>query len=166
MFETWKTVFTYINTFLSDPPLIKTLRFINTLSPPPDYSPPLFGTGKSIFFKIGVFFVITGCGKKKWNVRFLVWCAGVAVCDRLVVVSVRLLVVCSRLLVVFGRLWWFLVVCVRCLFKKQGYHSFPQRNIPFKFSRIKHRSLVITVNGHSKWCEINTVSIMRLSLKK
>ena len=151
MFETWKTVFIYINTFLSDPPLIKTLRFTSTY--------PLFGTGKSIFFKIRVFFVITGCGKKKWNVRFLVWCVGVAVCDRLVLVSVRLLVVCSRL-------WWFLVVCVRCLFKKQGYHSFPQRNIPFKFSRIKHRSLVITMNGHSKWCEINTVSILRLSQKK
>ena len=40
----------------------------------------------------------------------LVWCAEVAICGRLLVVSVRLLVVCSRLLVVCHHLWWFVVV--------------------------------------------------------
>ena len=40
----------------------------------------------------------------------------------------------------------------------QGYHSFSQINIPFKFSRIKHRLLVI-MDGYNKCCEINTVSL-------
>ena len=43
-----------------------------------------------------------------YRVRELVWCAGVAVCGCLLVVSVCLLVVCSHLLVVCGCL---LVVC-------------------------------------------------------
>ena len=59
-------------------------------------TPHLFGTVNSMFFKIEVFLVIT---------TFLVWCAGVAVCRRLLVVSIGLLAVCSRLLVVYGRLW-------------------------------------------------------------
>ena len=53
-----------------------------------------------MFFKIEVFLVIT---------TFLVWCAGMAVCRRLLVVSIGLLAVCSRLLVVYGRLWLFAV---------------------------------------------------------
>ena len=55
-----------------------------------------------------MFLVISECGKKKWNVRLFVWCAGIAVYGRLLVVSVRLLIVCSLcgdLLVVYGRLW-------------------------------------------------------------
>ena len=54
--------------------------------PPPIPPSDLFDTVKSMFFKIGVFLVITRC--KKQNVRFLVSCA----------VSGRLLVVCSRFL--------------------------------------------------------------------
>ena len=42
--------------------------------------------------------------------------------------------------------------------KKPGYHSFPQTNTLFKFSRIKHRPLVI-MDGYNKCCEINTVSL-------
>ena len=57
-----------------------------------------------IFFKIGVFLVITGCSNwfnmQGWP--FVVF---------LPVVNVRLLVVCSRLFVACGRLWWFVVVC-------------------------------------------------------
>ena len=53
-----------------------------------------------MFFKIEVFLVIT---------TFLVWFAGMAVCRRLLVVSIGLLAVCSRLLVVYGRLWLFAV---------------------------------------------------------
>ena len=80
----------------------------------------LFCTVKSTFFKIEVSLVITGCRKKKQNIRFSVWCAGVAICGCLLVVTIRLLVVCSRLscllvvcgslLVVCGCLWWFVVV--------------------------------------------------------
>ena len=39
----------------------------------------------------------------------------------------------------------------------EGYNGFPQINIPFKFSRINHRPLVL-MDGCSKCCEINTVS--------
>ena len=49
-----------------------------------------------------MFLVITGCRKKKRNVRFLVLCAWVAVCGCLLVISVCLLVVCSRLLGIGG----------------------------------------------------------------
>ena len=106
MFNTWKTVFIYINIFLSDPPLIRD----TFVSPRVTIWTPnhLFGTVKSMFFKIRVFLVITRCGKKKRNMRLLVWCAGVAVYGCLLVVSVCLLVVCSRLLVVSVR---FLAVC-------------------------------------------------------
>ena len=38
----------------------------------------------------------------------------------------------------------------------EGYNGFPQINIPFKFSRINHRPLVL-MDGCSKCCEINTV---------
>ena len=82
------------------------LALLNYLDCPSNW----FGTVKNTFFKIRVFLAISGCGKKKRNVRFLVWCVGVAVCGHLLVVSVRLLVVCSCLLVVCGR--W-LVVCGR-----------------------------------------------------
>ena len=40
----------------------------------------------------------------------------------------------------------------------EGYNGFPQINIPFKFSRINHRLLVI-MDGCSKCCDINTVSL-------
>ena len=70
-----------------------------------------------LLFRIWVFLVITGCAKKKWNVKFLVWCAGVDVCGRLLVVVVRFLVVCSHLLVVCNLFWSFagrlLMVCGR-----------------------------------------------------
>ena len=53
-----------------------------------------------------------------YRVRELVWCAGVAVYNCLLVVSVRLLVFCSHLFVVCGRLcsfagglWSFVMVC-------------------------------------------------------
>ena len=71
-----------------------------------------------MFLKIGVFLGITGCGKKKRNVRFLVWFAGVAVCGCLLVVSFSLLVVYNLFLVLCSRLWsfasvfwWFVVLC-------------------------------------------------------
>ena len=119
-----KKQFFYINIFLSEPPLIKP----PPPSPPP-HPPPLLildtfvGTRATIwnpftylalntmFFKIGVFLVITGWGEKKQNVRFLISCAGVAVCGRLLVVSVCLLLICSRILLVCGHLWSFVVVC-------------------------------------------------------
>ena len=110
MLKTWKTVFIYINIFLSDPPLIKIPRlliletFVGTCLT--IRTPHLLGTVKSMFFKIGVFLVITKCGKKKLIAR--VWCAGVPVYGCLQVVSVRLLVVCSRFLVVCGGLWSFI----------------------------------------------------------
>ena len=66
-------------------------------TPPRPPSLALFATVKSMFFKTGVFLVITACWKKKRNVRFLDRCAGVAVCGRLLVVSVPLMLVCSRL---------------------------------------------------------------------
>ena len=119
-----KTVFIYINVFLSEPPFnwntppINNWYFCwtppNCSEPPPSPILPTYLALKTMFFKIRVFLVITGYRKKKRNVRFLVWCAGVVVCGRLLVVS--LLVVFSRLLVVCGRLWWFAVVCGRCLF--------------------------------------------------
>ena len=49
--------------------------------------------------------VLTGCWKKKQNIRFLVWCAGVTVCGLLLKVNVRLLLVCGCLLVVWGHMW-------------------------------------------------------------
>ena len=58
-----------------------------------------------MFFKMWVFLVITGCGKKKRNVKFLIFCAEVVVCGRLLIVSVSLMVVCSRLLLACGGLW-------------------------------------------------------------
>ena len=74
--------------------------------------PYLSGIVKRMSFKIVVFFVIIWCGKKAWNVRYLVWCTEVFVCSRLVV-SVCFLVVFSRFLVYCGRLWSFVVVsCV------------------------------------------------------
>ena len=118
-FKTWKTVL-FILMFLSDLLLIKTplLLILDTFVcphptiwiPPPKHTHThihLFGTVRSTFFKIVVFLVITGYGKEKRNVRFLIWCTGVAVCGRLLVVSVRLLVVCSRLLVVCGSCLFF-----------------------------------------------------------
>ena len=46
----------------------------------------------------------------------------------------------------------------------EGYNGFPQINIPFKFSRINHRPLAI-MDGCSKYCEINTVSLTYGSLQ-
>ena len=46
----------------------------------------------------------------------------------------------------------------------EGYNGFPQINIPFKFSRINHRPLAI-MDGCSKCCEINTVSLTYGSLQ-
>ena len=63
-----------------------------------------------MLFKIRVFLIITGYWKKTRNVRFLVSCAGLAVCGHLLVVSVPLLVVCGRFLVACGHLWLFGVV--------------------------------------------------------
>ena len=40
----------------------------------------------------------------------------------------------------------------------EGFNGFPQINIPFIFSRINHRPLVI-MDGCSKCCEINRVSL-------
>ena len=107
-FKTWKTVFIYINIFLSEPPLIKIpcLLILDTFVGPRGLPPSLIWHCEEYVFKIvkiEVFLVITGCGKKKRNVRFLVWWEGVAVCGPLLVVSVRLLVV--GLLVVCGGLW-------------------------------------------------------------
>ena len=47
----------------------------------------------------------------------------------------------------------------------EGYNGFPQINIPFKFSRINHRPLVI-MDGCSACCEINTVSVTYESLER
>ena len=74
-----------------------------------------------MFFKIGIVLVIASFGKKKYNVRFLVWCARVAVCNCLLVVSGRLLVVCGRFLVVCSSL---LVVCGCLLIVCGGLWSF------------------------------------------
>ena len=41
----------------------------------------------------------------------------------------------------------------------ESYNGLPQINIPFKFSRINHGPLVI-MDGCSKCCEINTVTLM------
>ena len=46
----------------------------------------------------------------------------------------------------------------------EGYNGFHQVNIPFKFSRINHRPLVI-MDDCSKCCEINTVSLICGSLQ-
>ena len=46
----------------------------------------------------------------------------------------------------------------------EGYNGFHQVNIPFKFSRINHRPLVI-MDDCSKCCEINTVSLTYGSLQ-
>ena len=121
-----KSSFVYINIFFFRPrPLIKTLcllilhTFVSPQATIQTHPTPcdLFCTAKSMFFKIEVFLVITGCRKKKQNIRFSVWCAGVAICVCLLVVTIRLLVVRSRLwlfagglLVVCGCLWWFAVV--------------------------------------------------------
>ena len=74
-----------------------------------------------MFFKIRMVLVIASCGKKKYNVRFLVWCARVAVCNCLLVLSGRLLVVCGRFLVVCSSL---LVVCSCLLIVWGGLWSF------------------------------------------
>ena len=128
-----KTVFIYIDVFSADLPFVNTWHLCRS---PLNYSDPLppnthlFGTVKSMFFKSEVFHVITGCGKKKRNFGFLVWCAGWPFVVVLLAVRVRLLVVCGlcscflvfcgRLLVVCGRLLVvcvrLLVVCSRCLF--------------------------------------------------
>ena len=43
--------------------------------------------------------------------------------------------------------------------KEQGYNGFPQINtVPFKFSRINHRPLVI-IDICNKCCEINIVTL-------
>ena len=90
--------------------------------------------------------VLTGCWKKKQNIRFLVWCAGVTVCGRLLIVNVRLLLVCGRLLVVWDRMWslvgsllsFVVVACLRnyvqrTLHSKQaGYLMFKQLQRDFK----------------------------------
>ena len=103
-----------------------------------------------MFFKISVILVIIGCGKKG-NVRFLVWCAGVAICVCLlvvcgclwsfasglwwlVVVCCWFVIVCGRLLVVCGRLWLFagglwLFVVVAC------FSNYDFRNKRFFFKR-------------------------------
>ena len=102
------------DTFVGSRPTIRSIPL------PPTY----LALKATMFFKIGVFLVITGCKRKKRNVRFLIWSPGVTVCSRLVVVSVCLLVVRSLLLVVCGHIWsfasglWsFVIVCGRCLFK-------------------------------------------------
>ena len=46
----------------------------------------------------------------------------------------------------------------------EGYNGFPQIKIPFKFSRINHKPLVI-MDGCSTCCEINTVSLTYESLQ-
>ena len=46
----------------------------------------------------------------------------------------------------------------------KGYNGFPQINIPFSFSRINHRLLVM-MDCCSKCCEINTVSMTYGSLQ-
>ena len=100
--------------FCRKPPLIKISPLINTWQlcrTPPNCSEPPHHTYlalKSIFFKIEVFHVITVCEKKKRNVRFGVWCAGVAICGPLlwfVFVCWWFVVVCGGLLVVCGHLW-------------------------------------------------------------
>ena len=116
MFKTWKAVFVYINIYFSrSHPLIKTPcllmldTFVFSQATIQTHPTPcdLFCTVKSIFFKIEVFLVITGCRKKKQNVRFSVWCAGVVICGCLLVVTIRLLVVCSRLWLFAGSYYSF-----------------------------------------------------------
>ena len=65
---------------------------------------------KSMFFKISVILVIIGCGKKG-NVRFLVWCAGVAICVRFLVVYGCLWSFASGWWWLVIVCWWFVVVC-------------------------------------------------------
>ena len=48
--------------------------------------------------------------------------------------------------------------------KEQGYNGFPEMNVPFKFSRINHRPLVI-MDGCNNCCEIKTVSVTYWSLE-
>ena len=66
-----------------------------------------------MFFKIGVVLVIIRCGKKKQNVRFLVFGCLLIVSVRLLVVCSRMLVICGRFWLVAGRLWSFMVACGR-----------------------------------------------------
>ena len=80
--------------------------------------PHLFGTADYVFQNRDVPFNYWVREEEIRNVKFLVWCAGVAVCGRLLVAGVRLLVVCSRMLVVCGSLWsfvagfwWLMKVC-------------------------------------------------------
>ena len=81
-----------------------------------------------MFFKFEVVLVIAKCRKKKQNVSFLVWSAGVAIHGCLLVVCSRLLMVCGHLLVVCGRLLvlgtCLLVVCGRFLVVSGRLHSF------------------------------------------
>ena len=107
--------------FCRIPPLIKTSRLLildtfvgprtpSKFGPPPSTIPPpptLFGTEEYVFQN-----QVVPCNYqvREGETKFLVWCAGVAICDRLLVVCRLLLVVRSHLLVVCGRLWWFVVV--------------------------------------------------------
>ena len=133
--------------FLSKPTLIKLpprLLILDTfLGPRPTiWNPSTYLALNTMFFEIGVFFVITGWGKKKQNVRFLISCAGVAVCGRLLVDSVRLLVVCSRILLVCGRLWSFVVVCGRLL------------SLPVLVAMIE---ICVNIRNFTKWIEISLI---------
>ena len=48
---------------------------------------------------------------------------------------------------------------------EQGYNGFPEISIPFMFSRIIHRPLVV-VDGCNKCCKIKTVSLTYGSLQR
>ena len=139
-----KTVFIYINIFLLGPLLIKTPRslILDTFvgpSPTIRFAPLPSLICHWMFLKIGVFLVINGCGKKKRNVRFLVWCAGMVVCGCLLVVSGGLLVVCDRLWSFAGGLWSFMVVAC---FNNHEVKRFIEKYLFWKFRSSHWRCFV------------------------
>ena len=139
MFKTWKknkqkkTVFIYIDVFSADPPFVNAwhlcLSPLNSSDPFPPQHALIWHCEEYVFQNRGV-----PCNyrlrEEETKLRIFGLMCWVAVCSRLLVVSVRLLVVCGlcncflvfcgRLLVVCGRLLVvcvrLLVVCSRCLF--------------------------------------------------
>ena len=113
-----KTIFIYINIFLSDPTLIRTPPFSLILTPLSDHA-QLFGLPtylalRIMVFKIGAFLIITRCGKMKRKLKmFGLICRGGRLC--FFVGSLQsfagdlrpFVVVNGRLLMVYVRLWWF-----------------------------------------------------------
>ena len=166
-----KTVFIYIFVgfpLIKTPHLLILETFVSPLPPQLFGLPPphLFGT-EACLFRTGVFLVITGCGKKKRNVRFLVRCAGLAVCccwslvvcGSLWLFASGLLLVCWWFAVVCGGLWLFLpVACFSnyaCIFSQRNlYNSFIHSSLSsiFECSKQSKAKLNKTKNGHSNVC--------------